>query len=310
MARACGMKVEEFGFGFPPRVFGIRRGSTLYSINWIPIGWIRQNKRENGDDRHATDSFSSKKIWQRFLVLVAGVAMNFFLAAILLSIGFMIGLPSIIDRILPATAHVSERHLSVMRVLPDSPAEKAGITEGDVIVTIDGRVMEKEDDVRTYLADHGTKGIDLAIEKVDKTIRAVHVTAEPLVGAQITGIGDAFVQTGRVSYPVYLAVTEGVRATIQMNGQILSSFFGLLKSFVQGHGAGGESFWSRWNCCHDRSSCFDGFCVYFTICCTSFDQPRCRQYFTVSGARWRPNLFLLIEKIRENIERTIRNLRT
>ena len=45
MARACGMKVEEFGFGFPPRVFGIRRGSTLYSINWIPIGWIRQNKR-------------------------------------------------------------------------------------------------------------------------------------------------------------------------------------------------------------------------------------------------------------------------
>ena len=164
--------------------------------------------------------------------------MNFFLAAILLSIGFMIGLPSIIDRTLPATAHVSERHLSVMRVLPDSPAEKAGITEGDVIVTIDGRVMEKEDDVRTYLADHGTKGIDLAIEKVDKTIRAVHVTAEPLVGAQITGIGVAFVQTGRVSYPFYLAVPEGVRATIQMTGQIFSSFFGLLKSFVQGHGAG------------------------------------------------------------------------
>ena len=158
--------------------------------------------------------------------------------------------------------------------------------------------MEKEDDVRTYLADHGTKGIDLAIEKWIKPF-AQFMSLLNLLWERADHRHRSCVCTDRTCLISILFAWFQKGCVHDSNDWTNFQFiFGLLKSFVQGHGAGGESFWSRWNCCHDRSSCFDGFCVYFTICCTSFDQPRCRQYFTVSGARWRPNLFLLIEKIR------------
>src|SRR3989338_7947177 len=96
-AKKSGMKVEEFGFGFPPRAFGIKRGETPYSINWIPLGGFVKIKGESGSDRQDPDSFASKPAWKRFIVLIAGVAMNLVLAAVLLSIGFMSGLPSVID---------------------------------------------------------------------------------------------------------------------------------------------------------------------------------------------------------------------
>ena len=87
VAKKAGMKVEEFGFGFPPKLFGIKRGETTYSINWIPLGGFVRIKGESGDHKEDSDSFASKKIWQRFSVLIAGVAMNLLLAVILFSIG-------------------------------------------------------------------------------------------------------------------------------------------------------------------------------------------------------------------------------
>jgi len=238
MARACGMKVEEFGFGFPPKAFGIRRGDTLYSINWIPIGGFVKIKGENGDGRLDTDSFSSKKIWQRFLVLIAGVVMNFVLAAVLLSVGYMIGLPTVIDRALPASAHIEESHLSIMQVLVDSPAAKAGIKEGDSIEMIDGHAIVDAEEARSYFAEHGKNGMDLVLQKEDKSIKTVHITSEELAGQKMVGIGVAFARTGLVSFPFYLAIPQGINATAQFTGDILSAFWGLLRSLVGGRGPG------------------------------------------------------------------------
>ena len=109
MAKRMGMKVEEFGFGFPPRAWGVKRGETTYSINWIPLGGFVKIKGESGEQAHDTDSFASKKAWKRFVVLIAGVAMNLVLAAVLFSIGYMSGLPSIIDESLPASARIESR---------------------------------------------------------------------------------------------------------------------------------------------------------------------------------------------------------
>src|SRR3989338_3053177 len=105
-AKKSGMKVEEFGFGFPPRAVGIKRGDTVYSINWIPLGGFVKIKGESGDHRDEPDSFASKSSWRRFVVLIAGVAMNLVLAAVLLSVGFMSGLPSVIDEATPASPRV------------------------------------------------------------------------------------------------------------------------------------------------------------------------------------------------------------
>ena len=101
-AKSLGVRVEEFGFGFPPRLVRLfKKGDTEYTINWIPVGGFvkmtGQSDFEVEDQDKIKDdpkSFLNKKPWQRLIILSAGVGMNFALAAILLAVGFMIGLPA------------------------------------------------------------------------------------------------------------------------------------------------------------------------------------------------------------------------
>src|SRR4051812_2269162 len=79
MAKRAGMKVDEFGFGFPPRLFGVKKGETIYSINWIPLGGFVKIVGENGDSTEP-GSFANKPFWPRFAVLIAGVTMNIIFA--------------------------------------------------------------------------------------------------------------------------------------------------------------------------------------------------------------------------------------
>ncbi|MEK7523998.1 MAG: site-2 protease family protein, partial [Patescibacteria group bacterium] len=94
MARRAGIKVEEFGIGFPPRLFKKKFGETLYTINAIPFGGFVKLYGEDSSDPKAQKSnrsFSSKSPWVRTKVVVAGVVMNFILAIVLLTIGFSFG---------------------------------------------------------------------------------------------------------------------------------------------------------------------------------------------------------------------------
>jgi len=111
VARKFGIKVEEFGFGFPPRLFGKKIGETIYSINWLPIGGFVKlyGEDESGGGRirikdeglrikDKKRAFFAKTAWQRAVVIVAGVAMNSILAAIIFYIflgisGFKTDLP-------------------------------------------------------------------------------------------------------------------------------------------------------------------------------------------------------------------------
>src|SRR5258708_22711834 len=100
VGKKLGIKVEEFGFGLPPRAFGIIRGETIYSINWLPIGGfvklygedeagagrlMSKNKQITTDLNRA---FFSRSAWQRALVIIAGVIMNTFLAIAIFYIYF------------------------------------------------------------------------------------------------------------------------------------------------------------------------------------------------------------------------------
>src|SRR3990167_4912613 len=92
VARRSGMKVEEFGFGFPPKLFGIKRGETVYSINLIPFGGFVKIFGEDGDNRDKLRSFGSRPISVRLGVIIAGVVMNFLFAVLLLTLGNFFGL--------------------------------------------------------------------------------------------------------------------------------------------------------------------------------------------------------------------------
>jgi len=232
VAKKSGMKVEEFGFGFPPRAFAIRRGDTEYSINWIPLGGFVRIKGESGQHRADADSFASKHGWKRFLVLVAGVTMNLALASVLLSIGFMSGLPTAIDGDMPASAKVEGARMLVVTVAEDSPAAGAGIVSGDEIVSMDGRTFESAEAARAYIKEEGDGGIDVVVKKEDGAFVTSSVTSGDIGNLDVHGFGIGFVKTGLVSFPPHLAVYYGIRATFTYTIEVLRSFGDLFKNLV------------------------------------------------------------------------------
>ncbi len=116
-AKIFGIRVDEFGIGFPPRLFARRSGETEYSVNALPIGGFVRLAHED-DDSTDPRSFSSQPAWKKIIVLVAGITMNLVVAWVLFSAVFTVGAPL---------------RVVVTSVVPGSPAALAGLANGDVI---------------------------------------------------------------------------------------------------------------------------------------------------------------------------------
>jgi regulator of sigma E protease len=229
-AKIFGAKVEEFGFGFPPRLFGFKKGDTIYSINWIPLGGFVRIKGESGKEANDKDSFASLSFWKRSAVITAGVIMNLVLAWFLLTIGFAIGLPAAIED-LPPQAKVSEAKIQVLSVLPDSPADMAGLTVGDTIRTVDGTVPETTDWFRDYTNSRDGEPIVIGYTRggEDDTLSLV---PRELEETERVGIGVAMIQTGLVSYPIWLAPVQGAGATLYFLKEIGIAFYTLIHDLI------------------------------------------------------------------------------
>ncbi len=147
-ARRAGVKVEEFGFGLPPRIWGKKRGETLYSLNWIPFGGFVKLLGEDASDdklRKNKRSYSSKSPWIRLWIVTAGVLMNLFLCWLLLTIGFSIGIQPLIvepNQFLEAIEDGSiqtQSGLVIQNVKEGSLAAEGGVSSGDVVVSYNGQ---------------------------------------------------------------------------------------------------------------------------------------------------------------------------
>src|SRR3989338_1055384 len=139
VAKRAGMKVEEFGFGFPPRLWGIKKGETTYSINLIPFGGFVKILGEEGEDRNNPRSFSAKPFGAKLKVIVAGVTMNFLLAVFLLMIVNFMGLRiGIIDS--DTAKQAIDKKIQIIQVSQHNPAEETGLNLLDEIKSfrIDG----------------------------------------------------------------------------------------------------------------------------------------------------------------------------
>ena len=134
-AKCTGVKVEEFGLGFPPRLLAIRRGETVYSLNAIPVGAFVRSVGE--DDPAVPGSLASKGSWARLVVYAAGPVANILLAFVLLSAFFT----------LPEDVIVGNG-VMVYQVAENSPAEEAGIGSGDMILEADGEPIRKWGDIQ------------------------------------------------------------------------------------------------------------------------------------------------------------------
>jgi len=149
-ARRAGVKVEEFGIGLPPRIFGIRRGETIYSVNAIPVGAFVKTAGE--DDPTVPRSLAGKRPFTRLGVYVAGPVGNFILAFALLSVFYA----------LPYSV-ISSNGLVVYSVVENAPAHMAGIGPGDVILEVAGRPVHRLGDITDTLMQSGQDEVALLL---------------------------------------------------------------------------------------------------------------------------------------------------
>lgn len=133
------VKVEEFGIGFPPAFFKKKGKLTTYSLNWIPLGGFVKLYGEDGSNQNDPNSFASKQLWQKIIILLAGVFNNLLLGYVILSILLLIGLPLIgnFDDIytqLNKNAIIKKEEISISYISKESPAIDAGLKLNDKIL--------------------------------------------------------------------------------------------------------------------------------------------------------------------------------
>jgi len=164
-ARLAGVRVLEFGIGFPPRAKILRsKGETLYTLNWLPIGGFVKLEGEDGDDGDDPRSFVRARLPTKLIILVAGVAMNLFVAFFIFTMIAWLATPLV--------------GLKFYEVQPGSPAATAGLQPGEAIVAVDGRRFEffGQDQILTELRASAGKTVDLTIERPDGSVRDQMVT--------------------------------------------------------------------------------------------------------------------------------------
>ncbi|PIR93985.1 RIP metalloprotease RseP [Candidatus Falkowbacteria bacterium CG10_big_fil_rev_8_21_14_0_10_39_11] len=256
-ARKLGVKAEEFGFGLPPRMFGwkkvngkrkifwgnkdvdeLKSEDTVWSINWLPLGGFVKIKGEDGENKE-NDSFAKQKPWKRIVILSAGVFMNFILSMVLLAIVFMLGAPQIVETE-RARETVVDPKIQILQVMPDSPAEAAGVKMGDVIVDINDQVFSTTEETSEYITTHRQDEIVLTVLRYGSEEQE-DLTITPTVDTEgDQKIGVALIKSGIVKYPWYEAIWLGIKSTVLMTGAILIAFWTIIKNLFIGMPAGLE----------------------------------------------------------------------
>lgn len=244
VARRNGITAHEFGFGFPPRLFGVYKDgkkrwrfvwgskhietkNTIYSMNWFPIGGFVKIKGEDGSGQDQPDSFAGKSAWVRVKVLLAGVAMNFVLAWVLLSAGFMIGSYEDVSG-----GNVSDSKIIINMVSKGSPAEAMGLRMGDEIVSGSKGpeiAFKTVKDVQDFIGSNKGEEIVLEIRRGGEIQELKGIPrSETPDGQGLLGIGLAEVAV--VKHPffesLYLGVVEIKNIFILMALTIKELIFG------------------------------------------------------------------------------------
>ncbi|MCC6934787.1 MAG: site-2 protease family protein [Candidatus Yanofskybacteria bacterium] len=232
-AKRAGMKVEEFGLGFPPRVFSWRRGGTVYSINAIPFGGFVRIYGEDGEHRNAPGSFGHANFLPKLSVVLAGVVMNFILAAVLLMAGNFFGLRvGLFDEHMAARA--TDRRIQILQVAPESPAEAGGLRSLDQIVgfrAADGSVaaVASPEDVQQYAYGHTGQAVTMVVRR-GATDADIRLTLRSATGPGQGPIGISLAMTGVVRYSWYESLWRGIEDAASLFVATLVGYWGLLVS--------------------------------------------------------------------------------
>jgi len=234
LAKKFGVKVEEFGIGYPPRLFGKKIGETILSINLLPLGgFVRIYGEEERKKDHR--SFNQKPIWQRALIIFGGCFSFWLISAILLSVVMGLGAPKAIGD--EVNQNLVNPRVQIVAVAPDSPAKTAGLKAGDIIEILkaDHRQIsvDKVKQVQEFTQANKGEKVTLAIRRGDEILEVDLVPrVSPPEGEGSMGIGLVRVVTE--SYPWYKTPLKGIKATVNLTILVIQGWGRALKNFILG----------------------------------------------------------------------------
>jgi len=243
-SKLFGLKVDEFGIGFPPRIFAWRstknkgtanetKSETEYSFNWLPFGGFVRIAGERGefalaeenipdgeaDDLKHDDSdvkrlFYSQPAWKKSIILLAGVFMNFIIGWLLISFALMVSAP---------------KALVISDVEPNSPAVAAGFAQGDVI-----KNFSDSQDFISFVDAHRSQNIAVDILRGGKELN-INVVPRVITGTNEGAIGVYLEDAGHPGENVLAALWDGLRATGTIAWLTVAAFGQLIKQlFLHG----------------------------------------------------------------------------
>jgi regulator of sigma E protease len=218
-AKIFGIRVERFSVGFPPRAFGKKIGETDYCVSWIPIGGYVKlagmiDESMDTNVKGEPWEFMSKPIWQRLIVVSAGIIMNFILAVIIFAgINLFMGI------------HEPKGTTEVGAVSSGNPAEKAGIKEGDIIISINGTQVEKWEEMTKIVHNNPDQVLKVQWKRNEEIISAEIKTikAKLPIDGDIKEVGIIGISPATIIKDVGLiqALSIGAKQFINFTGLII-----------------------------------------------------------------------------------------
>lgn len=243
VAKKSGIKVSEFGLGFPPKIVGKQIGETEYTLNWIPFGGF---VRIFGEDPHVetiSETERSRSMyyqpkWIQAMVLVAGVAMNLLFAWLLISAGYVAGLPTPVNHSGPG--QVENAHVVIVNTLAGSPAQKAGLQTGDTIrsVSFNGTTVQDSaltPEIISDMVGQSNGPIDITYERGNARPVTVQITPSSTLSPGKEMIGIGMDEIGTLRLPVHLALLEGARTTISLTRDTAVGLYEFLRDIFTFH---------------------------------------------------------------------------
>lgn len=231
-AKKCGVKVEEFGIGYPPRIIGKKFGETIYSLNLLPFGALVKVQGEEGGVEDYR-SFIGKPMYKRILIVLGGVISFWIISAILLSILFSLGIPT---PVADEATQVVQPKVQIAEIAADSPAELAGLEPLDIIRAIryQGNYLssDKVKEIAGFIDEYKGEEITLTIQRWEETFEVSLVPrVSPPAGEGAMGV--ALTRTALVPFPWYEAPFRGIVATGNITWAALQGIAGMFGNVIQ-----------------------------------------------------------------------------
>lgn len=231
VAKKFGIKVEEFGFGIPPRIWGKKIGETLFSLNALPLGGFVRLLGEDSTDKSILKdprSFAAQKPWKRILVVVAGVVMNLVLA-------WIIFYSVIIYQNFRIIYPTAEPGAFVGYLQDNFPAKEAGIKPGDKVSRVDGKEVKSIDEARNLIKAKNGQSVTLTISDIDgDNNKEIAVTPKKTeTGDYLIGVGFS-----PLAIKQYETTTEKLFSGITYSWDLTRATFAGLGKLGQDIGSG------------------------------------------------------------------------